>query len=161
MTLTFSACDSSKNVHNPAYNLLLKTLYKNTVPLVNIKQLSNELAADSIVLLDSREKSEYEVSHLKNSIWVGYDPFDSTQVADFPKDTAIVVYCSIGYRSERIGEKLQEMGFTNVYNLYGGIFEWANQAQEVLDSTETPTKKVHGFSKIWGIWLNKKIEKVY
>lgn len=161
MMLTFSACNSSQNVHNPAYSLLLKALYKNTVPSVNIEQLSNELPTDSIVLLDSREQSEYQVSHLKNSIWVGYDVFDSTKVASFPKDTAIVVYCSVGYRSERIGEKLQQMGFTNVYNLYGGIFEWANQTQEVLDSTETPTKKVHGFSKVWGIWLNKKVEKVY
>ncbi len=159
--MTFTACNSSKNVNNAAYNLLLKTLYKNTVPLVNVEQLSKELPADSIVLLDSRAKSEYEVSHIKNSIWVGYENFDSTKVLDFPKDTAIVVYCSVGYRSERIGEQLQEMGFTNVYNLYGGIFEWANRENEVLDSTDTKTKKVHGFSKSWGIWLNKKVEKVY
>ncbi|MEZ4886774.1 MAG: rhodanese-like domain-containing protein [Chitinophagales bacterium] len=158
---TFTACNSSKNVNNPAYGLLLKTLYKNTVPLVNVEQLSHELPADSIVLLDSREEAEYKVSHLKNSIWVGYEAFDSTKVADFPKDTTIVVYCSVGYRSERIGEQLQKMGFTNVYNLYGGIFEWANREQEVLDSTATPTKKVHGFSKSWGIWLNKKVEKIY
>ena len=159
--LVFSACNSSKNVHNPAYNLLLKTLYKNTVPLVNVKQLSNELQKDSIVLLDSRAKKEYEVSHLQNALWVGYENFDSAQVTDFPKDTTIVVYCSVGYRSERIGEKLQEMGFENVYNLYGGIFEWANQEEEMIDSTKQKTKKVHGFSKTWGIWLNKKVDKVF
>lgn len=148
-------------MNSVAYNLMLKTLYKNTVPLVNVEQLSEKLPMDSIVLLDSRAKSEYEVSHLQNSIWVGYEDFDSTQVVNFPKDTTIVVYCSVGYRSERIGEQLQEMGFTNVYNLYGGIFEWANRENEILDSTETITKKVHGFSKTWGIWLNKKVEKVY
>ncbi len=159
--MSFSACNSSKNVRNPAYGLLLKTLYKKTVPLVNVEQLANELPTDSLVLLDTRAKSEYNVSHLQYAIWAGYEKFDSLQVAHLPKDTTIVVYCSVGYRSERIGEKLQEMGFTNVYNLYGGIFEWANREKTLVDSTEVTTRQVHGFSKTWGIWLNNRVEKVY
>lgn len=159
--ISFSACNSSKNVHNPAYGLLLKTLYKKTVPLVNVNQLSSELPADSLVLLDTRAESEYKVSHLQGAIWTGYEEFDSLQVAHLSKDTTIVVYCSVGYRSERIGEKLQEMGFTDVYNLYGGIFEWANQEKALVDSTEVITRQVHGFSKAWGIWLNGKVDKVY
>jgi len=33
------------------------------------------------------------------------------------------VYCSLGIRSEVIAKKLKKAGYTNVFNLYGGIFE--------------------------------------
>ena len=39
----------------------------------------------------------------------------------------IIVYCSIGVRSEDIGEKLKELGYTKILNLYGGIFDWKNK----------------------------------
>ena len=49
------------------------------------------------------------------------------------KKTPTIVYCTIGARSETIGEKLKKNGFTNVYNLYGGIFEWKNADFKVLN----------------------------
>ena len=91
---------------------------------------------------------------------VGYDHFQEYKLKDIPKDQPIVVYCSVGYRSERIGEKLQEMGFTQVYNLYGGIFDWKNRGMEVENMEGEPTEKVHTYNKKWGQWLLRG-EKVY
>ena len=48
------------------------------------------------------------------------------KVEDIARESTIVVYCSVGYRSEKIAEELDKLGFTNVSNLYGGIFEWIN-----------------------------------
>lgn len=76
-----------------------------------------------------------------------------------PKFALVIVYCSVGYRSERIGEKLQDAGFINVQNLYGGIFKWVNEGMPVYNSIG-PTKQVHGYSRSWGVWLQKG-EKVY
>lgn len=69
------------------------------------------------------------------------------------------MYCSIGYRSEKIAKKLLENGYDNVSNLYGGIFEWANQGNKVYNDYGETTK-VHAFSRLWSVWLNKG-EKVY
>ena len=59
------------------------------------------------------------------------------------------MYCSLGIRSETVGEKLKAAGYTNVYNLYGGIFEWKNKDFTVLDAEEKETNEVHTFNKYW------------
>ena len=72
----------------------------------------------------------------------------------------MVVYCSVGYRSERIGEKMQKMGFENVSNLYGGIFDWKNQGNTVINLNQEPTDSVHTYNRNWSQWLYNGI-KVY
>lgn len=133
---------------------------KNSVRYITVDSLKNILP--TVVLLDAREKIEYKVSHLKNANFVGYDNFNLEYVIKkFPKkDTSIVVYCSLGVRSELIAEKIKKAGYSNVYNLYGGIFEWKNKENEVVDNKEKTTEKVHTFNKEWSKWL-KKGKKVY
>ena len=65
-----------------------------------------------------------------------------------------MVYCSVGIRSEIIGKKLLAEGYTAVYNLYGGIFEWTNKGGKVYSANNT-TSKVHAYSKQWGSYLLK------
>jgi len=136
----------------------LKQLNSESVPYVYVNELKQ---SDSIIFLDTRKKEEYSVSHLKNALWVGYKTFEEdtviTKIAN--KNTPIVVYCSIGVRSEDIGERLLKAGYTNVKNLYGGIFEWKNQGNAVYKNT-TETDSVHTFNKQWGKLLNKGV-KVY
>ena len=130
-----------------------------TVPYISVTDLQN---FQNQIILDAREWEEYEVSHLKNAVWVGYDDFELADVADkYPdKNSNIVVYCSIGVRSENIGEELLESGYFNTKNLYGGIFEWTNQGYPVYNTKGEKTKKVHAFGKLWGKYLTK-AEKVY
>jgi len=71
-----------------------------------------------------------------------------------------VVYCSVGVRSEIIAHRIIEKGYTNVYNLYGGIFEWKNNGFQVMDTLGNTTEKVHTYNKEWSKWLTKG-EKVY
>lgn len=137
---------------------MLNGLLGRNVPEISVSDLDS--VQHNVQLLDARERNEYEVSHLEDAQWVGYDDFDLERVANLPKDTAIVVYCSVGYRSEKVVEQLQAAGFTNVQNLYGGIFEWANEEKSVVDPKGEPTNKVHAFDRVWGVWLNKG-KKVY
>ncbi|MGI9547940.1 MAG: rhodanese-like domain-containing protein, partial [Flavobacteriaceae bacterium] len=94
----------------------------------------------------------YDVSHIPGAQWVGYKSFslDRIKTAFSRTDTSIVVYCSVGVRSENIGEKFLDMGYTEVNNLYGGIFEWKNKGYIVVDSTGNETQNVHAYSKYWG-----------
>lgn len=144
-----------------AYALMLQGMYGKKVPLVKPVQLQQQLQSNAVapLLLDTRTQAEYNVSHLAGAKFVAYDRFDVRHLKGVSKQTPIVVYCSVGYRSERIGEKLQEAGFVHVQNLYGGIFEWVNQGYAVYNSAGK-TNQVHAYSKTWGIWLQKG-EKVY
>lgn len=130
-----------------------------SVPYISVTELQN---LKNQIILDTREWEEYEVSHLKNAVWVGYDDFKLADVVTkYPdKNLNIVVYCSIGVRSENIGEELLESGYFNTKNLYGGIFEWTNEGYPVYNTKGEKTKKVHAYGKLWGKYLTK-AEKVY
>ncbi len=139
---------------------LLKQQNTESIPYISVEGLQKE--KEDVILLDSREEKEFKTSHLKDAICVGYDSFNLKSVQPIlPNiDSKIVVYCSLGIRSEDIAEKLKKAGYTNVHNLYGGIFEWKNNDLEVLNSKEKPTDSIHTFSKAWSKWLNKGV-KVY
>lgn len=104
------------------------------------------------VILDTREKKEYDISHIPDALWVGYDDFDIKRVSA-DKNKKIVVYCSVGYRSERIGEQLLDAGYTEVYNLNGSIFRWINSGYQLVNSDGQKTTKIHGYNKKWSKWI--------
>ncbi len=157
MGIFFFAQCNGQTVKSNTYNVTLKALLSHTVPEISVDSLVK--IKEEVTLLDAREIKEYKVSHIENALYVGYDHFDSTAVQALDKHKPVVVYCSVGYRSEKISERLQKMGFENVSNLYGGIFEWKNQGNPVVNE-EGKTEKVHAYNRTWGVWL-KKGEKVY
>ncbi|MCY7349858.1 MAG: rhodanese-like domain-containing protein [Cytophagaceae bacterium] len=144
-------------IKSRSYKAMIDALNAETVPYVSCAQLKTMPQA---ILLDTRQRPEYDVSHLPGARWVGYDEFDLTRVKDLPKTTPIVVYCSVGYRSEKVGEKLLSAGYKNVSNLYGSLFEWINQGNAVVGTDGKPTNRVHGYSRFWGVWLTRG-EKVF
>ncbi|MBL4707728.1 MAG: rhodanese-like domain-containing protein [Flavobacteriales bacterium] len=148
---------SAQVVNSKAYHVMLQALLSHSVTEVSVTELDS---SSNILFVDARELKEYRVSHIKDAVFVGYDNLDLSPLDTVDKKTKIIVYCSVGYRSEKVSEKLLKKGFEDVSNLYGGIFEWKNQEKTVVNSKNEPTEKVHAFSKIWGIWL-KKGKKVY
>lgn len=133
------------------FNLTLKTLLSHTVNEVTV----SEAVKSNALFIDARERNEYDVSHIKNALFVGYENFSYDSLTAINKNQRIIVYCSVGYRSENISEKLVDAGFTNVSNLVGGIFEWVNEGNAVVDSKGDTTLDVHAYSKSWGVWLTK------
>ncbi len=142
-----------KKVESTAFRLLLGGLLKSDVPEIGVDSLSELSNRKGVHFIDARERAEYEVSHLKDATWVGYDDFDMSRLQHIPKEDTLVVYCSIGKRSEDITRKLQQAGY-NASNLYGGIFEWVNRQKPVYHEDDT-TQKIHGYSKMWSVWLKK------
>lgn len=102
------------------------------------------------LLLDVRTQEEYAVSHLRGARQV--DPDASADVLREPKDRPIVTYCSVGYRSGGLAQRLQAAGFSNVANLEGSIFRWANEGRPVFAETKQ-VAKVHPYSRTWGLLL--------
>lgn len=134
---------------------LLQQYNTQSIPYISVEELRMFQMNDTVIILDAREPAEFQVSHIKTAINVGFNNFTSNekQLQKLKKYIPIVVYCSVGIRSEEIGEKLKKAGFTNVKNLYGGIFEWKNKNYPVFDSKGTETENVHTFSKIWSKYL--------
>lgn len=158
LTIVFFIFVSPKISAQKSLERAIQKYNKGSIPYIQPEEISHKGA----ILFDTREIEEYTVSHLKNAVWVGHKNFqeDSIAIKAPNKDSEIIVYCSIGVRSENIGEKLQKMGYTNIKNLYGGIFLWVNKGYPVYGLDEEKTDKVHAFNKHWGKLLTKG-EKVY
>lgn len=105
------------------------------------------------VLLDVRTAEEWNVSHLAGARRI--EPGATAEVAGqgWKKDTAIVTYCAVGYRSGEMAERLRLAGFTNVRNLEGSIFAWANEHRPLVHENER-VSKVHPYNGFWGRLLN-------
>ena len=159
LLLLITVACSSLNAQNSMGEVLGK-YNSGKVPYIAAEELRMHQLKDEVIILDTRNKDEFEVSHLANAIFAGYKDFDLARVKTIHKERRIIVYCSIGVRSENIGEKLIRAGYKNVENLYGGIFDWKNKGFPVVDSKGNPTEKVHAFSKHWSKWL-KNAEKTY
>ena len=132
----------------------LKRHHNDKIPYIQPYRTSVLLPKNSFIL-DARETKEFEVSHLNNAIHIGYKNFDLCRVQKqiTNKESLIVVYSTIGKRSEEIAEKLKSAGFLNVFNLFGGIIQWKNKGMPVYDWKDKETKRVHVFNKEYGKWL--------
>ncbi len=133
----------------------MKQLVRSKFPTV--RQLSTEELARWLadtnspppILLDVRQPEEFAVSHLPGAKRV--EP--STKAADliptFPTNRTAVVYCSVGYRSSELATRLLDAGFTNVCNLEGSLFQWANEDRP-MERDGKPASTVHGYNATFG-----------
>ncbi len=137
---------------NPEFDRKVNSYLEYTAPVISVTDAYND--RDKILFVDARGFGEYKVSHIPAARFVDYNKFDLDMLKDIPKNKRIVVYCSIGYRSEKIATKMIKAGFTNVSNLYGSIFEWANAGHDLYDLQGKPTKNIHTYNKKWGKWVN-------
>ena len=139
---------------------LLKKHNAHSVPYISVQELA--MPATKAIIIDARELEEFEVSHIKNAIHVGYTTFNTEDLQQkiTNKNQTIVIYCSLGIRSEKIGEKLQKAGYSNVLNLYGGIFEWKNNNFDVYNTFNKQTDSIHAYSEPWSGYLKNGV-KVY
>ena len=92
-------------------------------------------------LLDVRTEAEFAVSHLPGALRIDPDASPAQVVAAIRPNTAVVVYCSVGYRSSQLAKRLQKAGVAGVSNLDGSIFQWANEGR-LLHKAGEPAKVV-------------------
>ena len=89
------------------------------------------------VIWDIRRPDEFAVSHLPDARHVPPDTADAALKQLLPDaNQTILVYCAVGYRSAQMARRLQAFGHTNVLNLEGAIFAWA-EADLPLEGGDT------------------------
>ena len=76
-------------------------------------------------ILDVRTPEEYNAEHINNAINVNWNSDDFVSKANkYDKSKPVFVYCLSGGRSAKAAAKLEELGFTTIYDLQGGILKW-------------------------------------
>jgi rhodanese-related sulfurtransferase len=132
------------------------------VKSINTAALSDMMAkqredsnANAFLLLDIREEAEYAVSRLPGAKHVKPDQitaYAKSQLELLPKTTPIVVYCAVGARSAIAAQALADLGFTNVLNVKGSIFAWANEGRPLEGGA-----RVHPYDAHWGALLKREL----
>ena len=120
------------------------------LPSISTEELAGimDSGEERILLLDSRTQQEYQVSHLDRALRIDPDtPEFGRGVLE--SNAVIVVYCSVGYRSASVVEALLKAGHKEVFNLEGGLFQWANEDRPLFSNRERATT-VHPYDRRWG-----------
>ena len=96
----------------------------------------NELIEDpNTVLVDMRNHYESEIGHFKNAVTPDVDTFRDSldiieeQLKDHKEEKKLVMYCTGGIRCEKASAYYKHKGFKNVFQLEGGIIEYARQVE--------------------------------
>ena len=88
---------------------------------INIEELKNKVSQGAI-LIDVRSNQEYREGHLQGAVNIPDFEIVNRISREIPKkNQLIVVYCQYGGRSKSAMTMMNKMGYTNVYNLYGGL----------------------------------------
>ncbi len=100
---------------------------------VSAQQLVDMVNRESAVVLDVRDKKEFDTGHIVDAINIPFSALDS-RVDELKKhqDKPIIVACKMGQHSGSAGTLLRKHGFENVSRLTGGVSEWRNQSLPVV-----------------------------
>lgn len=88
---------------------------------ITLEELKNKMSQGAI-LVDVRSNQEYREGHLQGAINIPDFEISKRVQREIPKkNQLIVLYCQYGGRSKKASIMMKKMGYTNVYNLYGGL----------------------------------------
>ena len=103
------------------------------VKSISAPSLKQRLAAeDTLYLFDVRGADERALARIETARPLDEDA--ERLIKALPKDTALVFHCHVGGRSRAVAERFRLLGFTNVYNLEGGIEAWSREVDPDVPS---------------------------
>lgn len=115
--------------HSPRFLNLVNDA-KKRVREVTVEDVKGKLARnENFLLIDVREDNEWEKDHLPQAIHLGRGVIERDIEQRVPDLNApMVLYCGGGFRSALAADHLQQMGYTNVLSMDGGIRGWREKA---------------------------------
>jgi len=97
------------------------------LPAVTVQELRAMMESkDDFFLLDVRERSEWEIARLPGASLIPLGELGN-RIGELPRDKRLVVHCKAGGRSAKAVQALHEAGFTNTWNVTGGINAWSKE----------------------------------
>ena len=98
---------------------------------ISVQQAKEMIDKGEVFILDVRTQEEYNAGHIRNSTLIPVQDL-SKRLNEVPQGRKILVYCKTGGRSTTASEILVNNGFTQIYNMKGGITEWTKAGYEVV-----------------------------
>jgi len=123
--------------HSPGFLALVNDAKSRIRQFTIEEYLTRVKAGEHWVLIDIREDHEWNACRIPGAIHVGRGILERDAEGQFAKDTPLLLQCGGGYRSALSADALQQMGYTNVVSLDGGIRGWRQRGLPV----ETPASE--------------------
>jgi rhodanese-related sulfurtransferase len=88
-------------------------------------EFSEVIAQPGVIILDVRTPEEFNAGHIANAININIaDSNFSSEVLKLDKNATVAVYCRSANRSAVATNEMAELGFTDMYDMQGGIIDW-------------------------------------
>lgn len=110
--------------HDPDFEKLVESIMPR-IQEISVDEVQSALPSKNFVLIDVREKEEWDTGHLPDAVHIGKGVIErdiAKHVHD--KNEPMILYCGGGYRSALAADNLQKMGYKNIQSMDGGIRLW-------------------------------------
>ena len=86
---------------------------------ISCTQYESVLTYNGVIIIDVRNKDEYDSGHIENAINIPYEEIEEKikDVDNINLDSPIIVYCKSGVRSSKAYESLKKLQYKHIYNL--------------------------------------------
>ena len=118
-----------------SYLLLLVGCSSSTAGATNmdVLEFSKKITESGVVVLDVRTPGEFAEGYIEGAQMIDFQGGSfETEIASLDKDVTYAVYCRSGNRSGQAVKIMQDAGFGNLFNLEGGVIDWANQGMPLV-----------------------------
>ena len=94
---------------------------------LSVTEFSSKITKPGVVTLDVRTPAEFAEGYIEGARLIDFQSGNfENEIAALDKNATYAVYCRSGNRSGQAVKVMQDAGFTNVFNMNGGVIEWTN-----------------------------------
>ncbi|MEH6704456.1 MAG: rhodanese-like domain-containing protein [Galbibacter orientalis] len=103
-----------------------KAQQNNSIKILAASEFNEAISNNNIQLVDVRTEQEFKEGAIEGALNIDFFQQEkfSEEFSKLDKKEAVYLYCRSGNRSQQAAAKLQEMGFSQIYDLQGGYMGW-------------------------------------
>ena len=102
---------------------------------LSVTEFSSKIAESGVVTLDVRTPGEFAEGYIEGARLINFQSGNfENEIATLDKNATYAVYCRSGNRSGQAVKVMHDAGFHNVYNLNGGVIDWANAGLPLVNN---------------------------
>jgi rhodanese-related sulfurtransferase len=102
---------------------------------LSVTEFSSKVAEAGVITLDVRTPGEYAEGHLEGAQLIDFQSGNfENDISSLDKNATYAVYCRSGNRSGQAVKVMLDAGFTNVFNMNGGVIDWANAGLPLVNN---------------------------
>lgn len=117
---------------------------------VDASEASKLLSKGALTILDVRDENEFDVSHL-----AGAKRYEEGVLKGLDPKMPVLVYCTVGIRSNKLAQTLRDQGFSEIIELQDGLIGWSNAQLPLVNSMNKDTDSIHVYNQFFGKLLKE------